>query len=148
MKLPKIKGKNILIIGCPASGKTFMSALFNSNEHQIFHTDDYIKYGYVESMYQCLNDVLKCEKNTIVEGVQGYRMLRKGVELNNYYPDIIVELKITEQLMIATYKKERNPNKIKYLTGFNKLHDKILTDYKNMKNTKPAEWLIINNDYD
>jgi len=148
MKIPEIKGKNILIIGCPASGKTFMSALFNSNDHEIFHTDDYIKFGYKESMYQCLSDVIKCKKNTITEGVQGYRMLRKGVELNNYYPDMIIELKITEQLMFSTYKKERSAKKIKYLAGFNKMHDKILTDYKNMANNKKPEWIIINNDYD
>lgn len=148
MKLPDIKGKNILIIGCPASGKTFLSDLFKSSEHQVFHTDDYIKHGFYESMYKCLSDVIECEKLTIVEGVQGYRMLRKGIELNNYYPDIVIELKITEERMLLTYSNERNPKKIKYLKGFNKMHDKILFDYKTMNNKNKPEWIVINNDYD
>lgn len=148
MNLPNIKNKNVLIIGCPASGKTYLSNIIKSDEHQIFHTDDYIKYGYVESMYKCLDDVLKCEKSTIVEGVQGYRMLRKGVELNNYYPDIVIELKITEKQMLNVYKNERDPRKIKYLKGFNKMHDKILHEYKSMFNIKIPEWITINNDYE
>lgn len=148
MILPDIKNKNVLIIGCPASGKTHLSNIIKSDEHRIFHTDDYIKYGYVDSMYKCLDDVLKCEKLTIVEGVQGYRMLRKGIELNNYYPDIIIELKITEKQMFNVYSNERDIRKIKYLKGFNKMHDKILQDYKSMPNNKTPEWVIIHNNHE
>jgi hypothetical protein len=148
MKIPDIKGKNVLIIGCPASGKTFLSGLFKSSEHQVFHTDDYIKHGYYESMYRCLSDVLACGNLTIVEGVQGYRMLRKGIELDNYYPDVVIEIKISEQRMLKTYANERDMRKIKYLKGFNKMHDKILSDYKAMNNKNKPEWIVINNDYE
>lgn len=147
MDLPDINGKNVLIIGCPASGKTYLSNLLESSTHQTFHTDDYINHGYYESMYKCLSDVIECDKLTIVEGVQGYRMLRKGVEMDNYYPDLVIELRITQRRMLLTYSIERNPKKIKYLKAFNKTHNKILSDYRAMNNKHKPEWLVINNNY-
>lgn len=147
MRLPNIKNKNVLIIGFPGSGKTYLSNLLKNDLHAVFHTDDYIKYGYKDSMYKCLSDVSKSLKNTIVEGVQGYRMLRKGVELNCYYPDIVIELKISHERMEEIYKKERDVKKIKYLSGFIKSQAKILQDYKQMKNKKPPEWIILENKF-
>lgn len=39
------EGKNIIMIGPPASGKTYLSQYFKES-HDILHTDDYIQYGY------------------------------------------------------------------------------------------------------
>ena len=45
MDISNIENKNVLIIGCPGFGKTYLSNIIKSNKHQIFHTDDYIKHG-------------------------------------------------------------------------------------------------------
>jgi adenylate kinase family enzyme len=141
-----IENKNVLIIGCPASGKTYLSKKFK-HEHKIIHTDDYIKFGYEQSMYQVLEDIKKSDKCTLVEGIQGYRLLRKGVQLDCYYPHIVIELMISEQHMIHIYKKERDEKKIKFLKGFNKMHDKIINDYFLLKNKNKPEWIKVFNDY-
>jgi len=141
-----IEEKNILIIGCPASGKTYLANKFNT-QNKIIHTDDYMKYGYKESMYKILEHLKETQEKTIVEGIQGYRLLRKGVQLDCYYPDIVIQLVITEQQMMRTYIRERNEKKIKYLKGFNKMHDKIIKDYFLLKNNKPPLWITIKNNH-
>ena len=144
----KITGKNVLIIGCPASGKTHLSnALKTYDTHKVIHTDDYMCYGYKESLYVLLRALPSVKSNTIIEGIQGYRLLRKGVELNSYYPDIVIELFISEARMIKTYREQRQMKKIESLFAFNNMHNKILNDYFRMPNRRKPEWIKINNEY-
>lgn len=144
-----IEKKNVLIIGWPAAGKTHLSKLLARDNpgHKVIHTDDYIKYGYKESLYRILMELSGIRKPTIIEGIQGYRLLRKGVELNCYYPDIVIELEISEALMYRTYKNERADKDASALKGFINTHKKILNDYKQMTNTKPPQWHKIKNNY-
>ena len=104
--------------------------------------------GYEIGMYGALNDASYSDMPTIVEGVHGYRMLRKGAEYGNYYPDIVIEMKVSEQRMLSTYRNERNPNKIKHLQQFNATHEKILNDYRKMipDRLKP-QWVVFENNY-
>jgi dephospho-CoA kinase len=145
-----IVDKNVLIIGPPASGKTWLSGMMQSLSHLVIHTDSYMSHGYNQSMYVCLDDIVRAidsKMNTIVEGIQGYRLLRKGVELDCYYPDIVIELEISEKRMHETYKKERDPKKIKYLQSFNAAHQTILEDYLSLPNEKKPQWIKVYNDY-
>ena len=144
-----IGNKNVLIIGKPASGKTFLAKqLAHDNPgHHLVHTDDYIKYGYKEALYKLLMDLGGINKPTIIEGVLGYRLLRKGVELNCYYPDIVIELEISDARMFQTYKEQRQTKDESYLKGFNAAHQKILNDYKTMVNKHPPQWHRIQNNY-
>lgn len=143
-----ITGKNVLIIGCPASGKTWLSKKMAKSTHTVIHTDDYLSYGYQAGMYCALDAANMSEKPTIVEGVQGYRMLRKGCEYSSYYPDIVIELQISNSRMMQTYRNERDAKKIKYLQQFNETHAKILNDYRGTcpKDKKP-EWITFFNQY-
>lgn len=143
-----IEGKNVLIIGCPASGKTWICNKMAKSTHTIIHTDSYILYGYQAGMYCALDAANMSTKPTIVEGVHGYRMLRKGCEYGSYYPDIVIEMKISDVRMVQTYTKERDEKKIKYLKQFNETHAKILNDYRGMcpKHKKP-EWITFLNNY-
>lgn len=140
-----IKNKNVLIIGSPASGKTtFANELQKQNVgHQLIHTDDYMKHGYEQALYVMMEDI-KQFKLTIIEGVQGYRLLRKGVELNVYYPDLVIEMQITKEKQTEIYANERDAGKIKYLRGFDGMHQKILNDYFVMIGDCKPEWIKIN----
>lgn len=144
-----IEGKNVLIIGSPASGKTFVAAqLKRINNHHIEHTDDYISYGYQQSLYAILESLTHLKGHHIVEGVQGYRMLRKGAELASYKPDIVIECVISRAKMEAVYRQERDPKKIKYLRQFNLNHLKILNDYYGMvPKEKLPVWITFENNY-
>jgi hypothetical protein len=142
-----IAGKDVVIIGCPASGKTYLSNLLASPSHTVIHTDDYIKYGYKEALYVLLNDLKNIDGNVIIEGVQGYRLLRKGVELNCYFPDIVIELEIPEGRMLQTYAEQRPGKDVTALKSFNKVHKKILADYHNMYNINRPQWIKLQNNY-
>lgn len=141
-------GKSVLIIGCPASGKTWLCNQLVKPTHKIIHTDSYKSEGYQMGMYAALNAVTCSDKPTIVEGVHGYRMLRKGAEYGNYYPDIVIEMKVSKQRMMQTYIQERDRNKIQYLQQFNQTHEKILNDYKDIcpPHLKP-QWITLENNY-
>lgn len=142
-----IKGKNVLIIGFPASGKTTLSELLklNSEEHEVFHSDDYMKFGFVESLYELMRDLEKAEKPTIVEGIMGYRLLRKGVELDSYYPDLVIELNVNEGTIKKRY-LQRDPQKTKGALSMCKSLMKVLSDYRHMPKKKVPLWIEIKND--
>ena len=53
-----IDGKSVLIIGCPASGKSWLSNKLNRSTHKLIHTDKYISQGYEMGMYGALNEAV------------------------------------------------------------------------------------------
>lgn len=140
-----IKGQNVLIIGFPASGKTTLAELLNSENHTLIHSDDYMQFGFKESLYELLKDLEKIEGNTIIEGVMGYRLLRKGVELNSYFPNIVIEMKVIEATVKKRY-QARDPTKLNGALSMCKSCMKILGDYEKMTNTKNPLWIEIKND--
>ncbi len=142
-----IAGKNVLIIGAPASGKTYLSGIFSHAGRIVIHTDDYMEYGFQEALYRCLDDICDASQPTLVEGVQGPRLLRKGVELDCYYPDIVFELVTSWERIEKTYKEERDTAKLKGQKGFAKMNETILGDYFSMPNERPPVWYRVQNEY-
>ncbi len=141
-----IKNKNVLIIGPPASGKTTLAKeLYKQNRttHNLHHSDDYMAHGYEQALY-VLMEVLNHPVLTIVEGVQGYRLLRKGAQLGTYAPDLVIEMEVTREQQAAIYESERDPAKLKYLKGFANAHQKILNDYFELVGDARPEWIKMN----
>ena len=148
-------GENVLIIGCPASGKsTIANMILERNpDHTLLRTDDYMSHGYEQSLYVMIED-MKAKVNNdevpmIIEGILGYRLLRKGVELDFYYPDVVIELVITDERMEKTYNAERDPEKLKGARSQTKACATILGKYKEMfiKDGLYPEWIQIYNNY-
>lgn len=140
-----ILDKNVLIIGNAGSGKTYLTSLINSENHNVLHTDDYIVHGFEQSMYKCLEDICKSGSKTIVEGIQGYRLLRKGVELKNYYPDVLIIIECSEQTQRDVY-QIRGPEKIESILKMNKANETVFQKYLSMSNPqKPIIYKIENN---
>ena len=144
-----ISGKNILIIGKPASGKTFLAnKLAEENpSHHVIHTDDYQKYGYERALYVLLSELPTITKPTIIEGVLGYRLLRKGAQTGVYKPDIVVLLDIPDALMINTYKRERPGKDHTALKSFTRSLETILDGYRKIPNATPPLFLTLENSY-
>lgn len=132
--------KNILVIGNPCSGKT--TYMYNFPNHHHVHTDDYIEYGFERSIDFLLRDIQWTEEPHVVEGVQGYRLLKEGVLRGNYFPDIVIELQVPEELMIKRY-LSRSPSALPKLFSFIKGNQTILNSYKQLDNPHPPEWKII-----
>lgn len=143
-----LAGKTIVIIGPPASGKTTLAkSISEFTGTGVVSTDDYMEHGYKDSLYVMLDDLAELTEPKIIEGMQGYRLLRKGVELDCFYPDIVIELSVTQERVDRVYRTERIVSKLPKLAAFNKMHQTILESYKAMDNPCPPKWVRIQNEF-
>ena len=85
----------ILIIGYPNSGKTTLFETLRkidmNSDRFYLHTDDFKQYEYREQLYLII-DELNGHKNYLIEGIQGYRLLRKYIQMlkAELRPDLII----------------------------------------------------------
>ena len=78
----------IIILGYPKSGKTKFSSKFSD----VIHSDDFIKdYDFKSQIYVLMSQIQG--KDYVVEGIQGFRLFRKMLELNKDIPDEVYYIK-------------------------------------------------------
>lgn len=97
----------IVIIGLSASGKTTVADELADAfpEHNLFHTDDYLDYGYEKSLYVMIGEITGANNPFfIVEGVQGYRFLRKMAQLKTFPIDAVVIVDCPHETRLKRYK--------------------------------------------
>ena len=135
----------LIIAGHPATGKTTLSEKLKAlyPDHTLLHTDDYMEYGYKESVYKLIEDLESYEfQNIIVEGIMGARLMRKLQELNNNlvqigtekfpYPakvDLYLYISANFNHIIDVYTRERPDKKLKdieaTIKGLDTVHNSI-----------------------
>lgn len=154
-----IAGKTLLIIGPPASGKTTLAHKLSElwPEHRLVGgfagMDGYMHYGYKEGLYAILVDAWTYHEQglpMILEGIQGPRLLRKGVEGHkgfHFYPDIVIELVVTEEQIRKVYATERPGKSVEQALSQAKGLQTTLTAYKQMENPKPPQWITVQNTF-
>jgi tRNA uridine 5-carbamoylmethylation protein Kti12 len=131
LEIKKTGAKKIVIIGLPASGKTWLSNKLAAKLNlPVYHADDYLNHGFENSMYAMHEDM---ERNNpeahIIEGVAAYRLLRKAAQgVLNYSPDLIIMVNRAEDVRRSVYENERN-NPFRSIAGMQKTLDKILNEY-------------------
>jgi len=107
--------------------------------------------GYERGLYQILDKIKATEGPTLIEGVQGFRLLRKGLQENLYNPDTVIHMFSTPQLIYKAYNTDykRLGKDVKYLEGLAKANIKILNDYRLLKTriNNPPAWYNIDNVY-
>jgi len=127
-----LAGKSVLIIGSPASGKTYLSQILGpmNPRHDVIHTDKYLKmYDNVgRSVYAAFEDAAHY-KSVIIEGVLGYEILLEGYKNKSYYPDIIIEVQLSAGKQREIYLSERDANKLRHLRHFQLLNQAKLNEY-------------------
>lgn len=97
----------IVIIGLPAAGKTTVCDAICEilPEHNVYHSDDYLDYGYERSLYVMMGEIAQGGNPLfIVEGVQGFRFLRKNAQLQTFPVDLIISVEASIQDRIERYK--------------------------------------------
>lgn len=118
----------IVIVGPPAAGKTTLTKKLkelNPSFH-VVHSDDYIPYGFVESVYVMIGDARQYDGPMIIEGVQTARMLRAGLK-EGWQPDLIIEV-IAEQSIRTLRFFKRDGREYPY--SMEKSIKKVFDEYK------------------
>ena len=153
LKTP-ITGLNVMVIGLPGSGKTYFSGLlaFHNPAHKLYHTDDYLQsHNGDAAMYCAFNDVtamIQAGQKTIVEGVAGYRMLRKGAQLEMYFPDIVFEIVAPNEQRERVYQQERSERNFTNVQKFDKALTTVLNDYKKIvPDLDSPTWIQVSNQF-
>jgi len=144
--------KHIIIYGHSKSGKVCLAKIISEKlKCKLIISDDYMHLGWDDNMYH-IRDLLKnefAETQTIFEGVQTCRLLRKGVQLDDYYPDLVIHITCNYESIVQSYYNDGQQYKLKggKVKRFNeKILDKIFFEWydllmKNKPNKKP---MIIN----
>lgn len=93
--LPDIIRKTVVIIGHPQAGKTTYSAKLRERfpGHTYISCDDFKSFPYDEALYELKKSIRKTTaKYLVIEGVLGYRLLRKGLQYKDFSPDLIIRI--------------------------------------------------------
>ncbi len=144
-------GLNILIIGRPSAGKTWLSKVLEPmyKHHQVLHTDDYLEIHPHESgQIQAIIEDATYDSPTIIEGMSSYKLLLTGAQDKSYSPDIVIEVSISAGKQREIYLSERDPAKIKHLKRFEFAHLETMNEYHRIV---PAEqkpqFITFNNEW-
>jgi len=125
--------KNVVIIGSPASGKTYLADQLKNKYkyHKYISTDDYKEHGFKEALYKVIKDIENTKSRWVVEGVLGYRLIRKGVEQANpdIIPDLIIILNTSEENIKKVYDIRGKSDKLEKVMSMIKSNDKVFQDY-------------------
>ena len=138
LEIKKTGAKKIVIIGLPASGKTWLAnKLATKLSLPVYHSDDYLHHGFEDSMYIMRQDIAKDNPEAhIVEGIAAYRLLRKAAQgVFDYNPDLIIMVNRAEDVRRSIYENERN-KPFRSIAGMQKTLDKILNEYLAIRKVK------------
>jgi adenylate kinase family enzyme len=129
----------VVIIGYPASGKSTLTNELEKvySDYTIYRDIDFTKNGYVDGLYELRNKIATDAKEKfIVEGVMGYRFLRKGAQLKDFEADLIIHVKCSERKREIRYRK-REYSKYKHLKGLHSGLDNIWAEFMSIKKYSP-----------
>jgi deoxyadenosine/deoxycytidine kinase len=131
MKIPILPSSGlVVIIGYAATGKThLMNDLKSKYNAHYWSTDDYMGYGFEEALYVIMQGIDNSKASLkVIEGVQGYRLLRKLAQLSKPLPDMVIECvasKEVRQIRIAARGKN-----VQATLNLDKVLSKVYEDFK------------------
>lgn len=142
--------KYVVIYGHTKSGKVVIGkCLANALNRKLIISDDYKYLGWVENMYHIRRLIKLTDEPLIIEGVQSGRLLRKGIQHNDFFADIVIHLEINRHSLTIAYKKSGEGHKLQGNKVYNfneKMLDKIFLEwYQLQKKFYPDKMPIIIN---
>lgn len=118
------KYNTIVIVGLPATGKSWLADRVPFS-HKVYRTDDYMYHDWEDALYALMADIKRGPAKQVIEGVQGYRLLRKLAQLNMKGPDLVIRCIATKELRQRRY-MDRGKN---LSANFDSTLQKIWVDY-------------------
>ena len=142
--------KYIVIYGHTKSGKVLFGKLLSEALGvRLIISDDYKYLGWKQNMYHIREIIKSTDEPLIIEGVQSGRLLRKGVEFNDFFSDIVIHLTINKQSLCIAYQKDGEGYKLRHnkVFNFNKhiLDNIFFKWYEKQKNLYPEKMPIVIN---
>lgn len=116
----------VFIYGKSATGKTYLAEKLKAiyRGHLFFHTDDYMSYGFEQSLYALIADIKEIDPaRYVVEGVQVPRLIRKG-----FKPSLLIETYCSDSVRVARYRARGEASKLSRLAGFDAILGKIYAE--------------------
>lgn len=130
----------VVVIGPPGSGKTHVATvLAESSGLPMYSTDKFLSDGHVAALYFVMQAI--GDTGWIVEGMVGYRFLRKRKQLGLPAPDIVIQLDATDEQIKQSYDERGKHCDIAVIRKFCKAHDKVLQDYISLDGHEPRIWV-------
>jgi hypothetical protein len=124
--LKKIEGANTIVVaGFTKTGKiTISNKLSEELGYPVIKSDDFKHEQFGNKalfafMGECLS-YYNTRKPVIIEGVKVFRLLRKGLQLRNFYPDVVIRTECNEATIRHFYKKDGEEEKADRAMSFNK----------------------------
>lgn len=121
----------VLIIGYPNSGKTTLfeklAEMPEFKHHFTIQTDDYKEFPYTDQLYIIMEN-LRGHETWLVEGIQGYRLLRKYIQNEDY------DLKPNLILICETETRTPDSKHDRMIKGL----EKIWNDYVDLEKDLPT----------
>ena len=141
------KSKAVLIIGLPASGKTLLANELQAKVpgHVFIGTDTEFPFiaGTSENVFNEMLDYQCLKIPVVMEGVLCYRLLRKCVENSGaWLPDLIIEVKCSEETRAQRYAIERPEKKYKSVLPFCKGLNGYLEVWNNSQFSKQIPHMV------
>ena len=130
----------VVVIGPPGSGKSYVGLLLaESSGLPLYCTDEYLHDGHVTALYHVMKAI--GDEGWIVEGMIGYRLLRKRAQLKMPPPDIVIELEASDEQIIQAYRERNKPCDIGQIRRYCKAHEAVLDDYYLLDGDLPKVWI-------
>jgi hypothetical protein len=122
----------IVVCGFTKTGKvTIAKKLAEQLKRPLIISDNYRSEKYDEFV----DEVLTHDRNKtpfIVEGILCFRLLRKGVRENVFYPDLIIKTNCNEATIKYFYEIEGEKSKIPRALSYNKGLNTIWDEYRKL----------------
>jgi len=125
----------IVILGYTKTGKhTIAKKLAEELNCNLYVSDDYLdRQNPTESLYTLIEafaDDYRAGRQFVVEGVLCFRLLRKGLELGNFFPDVLIKTNCNIETISHFYVKDGEGHKLQRALNFNKGLEKIWDEYR------------------